>query len=301
MATKYDYYESGISGGKFYNTRPSICVNFEASDSYNIEYVVIYGNRNGTFTSLTAYLYTVDGDNKPNELVATGQTINWVNLPTSASQVTFTFGTSPAVTSGTQYAIVFTIVGSSGSGDNFDWYIQNAGGYRRGIYFPGDDWYMYSGQSHWFQVWGNLSPTLPGKPTTPSPTDSASDVGLNDTTATWESGGDTDTYNVFYGTLSGFLTQIATGLTDPSQLLVDGAFGVYNKITYWRVDAVNTEGTTQGDEWYFTTLAFLPVLPSGISLDGDGNPIGTPDGLNNIMTIHKLVAAADNTIWYENI
>lgn len=300
MATKYDYYESGISGGKFYNTRPSICVNFEASDSYNIEYVVIYGERNGTFTSLTAYLYTVDGNNKPNELVATGQTINLADLPDSASQVTFTFDTSPAVTSGTQYATVFTIVGSSGSGDNFDWWIDNYGGYRRGIYFLDDDWYMYGGDSHWFQVWGS---SLPGKPINPTPNDEASDITLHSTTGTWESGGNTDSYNIYYGTLSGFLELVEEGVTDLSLTLVEGNFSVYGKISYWRVDAVNESGTTTGDEWYFTTMSFDPVLPTGITLDHSGGeggvPTGTATGENNMITVRRLIAVARNKIFYE--
>lgn len=146
----------------------------------------------------------------------------------------------------------------------------------------------------------NVAPS-PGKPTTPYPANAATGVTLDDTTATWVNGGNTDSYNIYYGTLSGFLDLVAEGVTDLSQALIEGAYGVYNRITYWRVDAVNEVGITTGDEWYFTTLIFDPVLPTGVTLDGDGEPTGTPTGESGMLTIKKLVAAANSKIWYEDI
>lgn len=153
--------------------------------------------------------------------------------------------------------------------------------------------------------WSIEEDPLPGKPTTPSPADSASDVTLSSTTGTWVSGGDTDSYNVYYGTLSGFLELVEEDVTDLSLALVEGNFSVYGRISYWRVDAVNAQGTTQGDEWVFTTMLFYPPLPTGVTLDHSGGeggvPTGTPTGESNMMTVRKLVVAAENKIYYENI
>lgn len=149
------------------------------------------------------------------------------------------------------------------------------------------------------------TPPLPGKPINPTPEHLASDVTLHDTTGVWESGGNTDSYNVYYGTLSGFLELVESGVTELSLVLVEGNFSVYGKISYWRVDAVNAQGITQGDEWIFTTMNFAPVLPTGVTLDHSGGeggvPTGTPTGENNIMTIRRLVVAANDKIWYEDL
>ena len=222
---------------------------------------------------------------------------------------TVTFATQPVLESGVMYAIVFE--NPSGVIGTAPWYddgkrLQIYGYTTHGnLYTDGTwlnkngAWATYANGDIYFAMWG--SPGYPGKPTTPGPAADASDVTLNDTTATWVSGGDTNSYNVYYGTLSGFLSLVESEVTDLYLPLVDGAFSVYNTITYWRVDAVNDQGTTTGDEWAFTTLRFYPVLPTGMSLDDDGNPTGTPSGLNNMISVHRLVAAAQDKIWYEEL
>ncbi|MCK5608886.1 hypothetical protein KAR91_43840 [Candidatus Pacearchaeota archaeon] len=145
---------------------------------------------------------------------------------------------------------------------------------------------------------------LPGKPITPTPSHEASDITLHGTTGTWVSGGNTDSYNVYYGTLSGFLELVESGVVDLSLALVEGQFSVYGRISYWRVDAVNEAGIAVGDEWYFTTMLFGPPLPTGVTLDyGEDPPVptGTPTGENNMMTVRKLIAAANGKIWYEDL
>jgi len=155
----------------------------------------------------------------------------------------------------------------------------------------------------YFIVVGTWEGVLPGKPITPYPADEASNVTLDDTTATWVSGGNTDSYSIYYGTLSGFLVLVEEEVTDLFLDLVVGNFSVYGRISYWRVDAVNTNGTTAGDEWYFTTMLFDPVLPTGITLDHSGGaggvPTGTATGENNMITVRRLIAVARNKIFYE--
>ena len=69
----------------------------------------------------------------------------------------------------------------------------------------------------------------------------------------------------------------------------------------WRIDAINDAGTTTGDVWTFAAMAFDPPLPSGVTLDENGNPTGDATGENNMMTVRRLIAAAQNKIFYENV
>jgi len=108
-----------------------------------------------------------------------------------------------------------------------------------------------------------------------------------------------ETYDLYFGTESGKLTKIASGLSAAEYDIVGSLR--YNATYYWRVDAVNEFGTTEGDEWFFYTLEFDPPLPSGVTLDENGNPTGTATGENFVSPVRRLVAAADNAIWLEDI
>lgn len=145
------------------------------------------------------------------------------------------------------------------------------------------------------------SSPLPSKPINPTPEHEGTGVTLHSTTVSWEDGGGAISYNLYYGTLSGFLSLVAEGISELEAILIEGNFDHYGEIYYWRVDAVNDVGVTQGDEWAFTTLIFDPVLPTGVTLDEDGEPTGTPTGESNMVTIKRLIAAANNKIWYEDI
>ncbi len=61
------------------------------------------------------------------------------------------------------------------------------------------------------------------------------------------------------------------------------------------------EAYIDSDTWSFTTLDFAPPLPSGITLDENGNPTGDATGINNMLTRQRFIAAANNKIWYEDI
>lgn len=60
------------------------------------------------------------------------------------------------------------------------------------------------------------------------------------------------TYNVYLGTSADALEEIATGLTETT--LNPGELEA-NTTYYWRVDAVNNTGATEGDVWSFSTVA----------------------------------------------
>lgn len=142
----------------------------------------------------------------------------------------------------------------------------------------------------------------PEKPINPTPEHESSDITLDATGVSWENGGGATSYNIYYGTLSGFLTLLESDVTDLSYTLRSTNWPSYDQAWYWRVDAVNDYGTTTGDEWYFTTLIFSPPTPSGITWTDPGNSdghTGQATGLNNMITCKRLVAASDNCLWVE--
>jgi len=146
--------------------------------------------------------------------------------------------------------------------------------------------------------------TLPTKATNPTPSDAATDVTLDQATITWDDGGDTDTYNVYYGIESGNLSLVSSGIEVGSESftitdITDGSPFEYVVTRYWRIDSVNDDGTTTGDEWSFTTIRLDPpaetywystggyyyrLLPQYDSetgeFDGYGDPPGT--GVENV-------------------
>lgn len=140
----------------------------------------------------------------------------------------------------------------------------------------------------------------PGKVSVLTPADEASGLTLDATVASWEASSNAESYDTYFGLLSGFLSLIEN-TSDLETVLNSGNFFTYGDTYYWRVDAVNAFGTTQGDELYFTTIFFDPPLPTGVTLDSEGVPTGTPTGANNIITVKRLVAIAQNKVWYEDI
>jgi len=94
--------------------------------------------------------------------------------------------------------------------------------------------------------------------TTPSPADSATNQSV-DATTSWVDGGNTLTYNVYFGTdetpdETELVSENQSGTTyDPSTL-------DYNTTYYWRIDSVNiASDITTGTIWSFTTSDY-PIL-----------------------------------------
>jgi len=111
------------------------------------------------------------------------------------------------------------------------------------------------------------------------------------------------TYSVYFGVEPGVLALVESGVED-FEIPMPQALE-YNVVYYWRVDTVVDGETATGNEWYFTSIAYDPPLPTGMSLTDvegeEGEPTGTPTGENNMITIRKLVAAAHNKLWVEDI
>lgn len=161
-------------------------------------------------------------------------------------------------------------------------------------------WQKHNIDAFMWEIWGDEL-SSPTKATNPTPADAASNVTLDQATIAWDDGGGSDTYNVYYGVSSGNLSLVSSAQVGTSFNLAAYLPFAYNVTRYWRIDSTNAQGTTTGDEWSFSTIAFAPVLPTGVTLDGSGNPTGTATGENNIVTIRRWVAAANNKIWYEDL
>ncbi len=262
-------------------------INFVASEAYSAASVVLYGYRVGTFTNVQVTLRAVDGNHAPAAVLATSDVISGASITTNTDgeEVTFTFAAEYEVTQGVEYAIVCEITGASAF-NGFGWFGDNGQGLYRGYYEdianPGN-WKVFPNLSLWYQVW---SGALPSKPTSPTPTDTDTGIALNESELSWTAGANTDTFNVYFGE-SGSEVLVAEGqdVSDENWAIPLGSL-VYGTTYGWRIDAVNINGTTTGDTWTFTTLTFAPPVPSG---------------KNGMAIIKRLVAAANNKFWYEDV
>jgi len=122
-----------------------------------------------------------------------------------------------------------------------------------------------------------------------------------------------ETYDVYWGIDAGDLNLIASGISELEiSVPIEGILN-YNTIYYWRVDAIDAGVTTEGDVWSFTSIVFGPpqisyVLISGGSGSGPyDDPPGTEGtdwnwtGENNMIIVRRLVAAAEDAIWYGGV
>jgi hypothetical protein len=108
------------------------------------------------------------------------------------------------------------------------------------------------------------APQLPGQASNPAPANGATDVGLS-AQLSWTAGTNTDSHDVYFGTSSSPAFQGNQGGTgfDPGPLANSTTY-------YWRIDEVNTAGTTTGNVWSFTTAA-APQLPGQASNPAPAN------------------------------
>lgn len=172
----------------------------------------------------------------------------------------------------------------------------------------GAGWFGWStlsgGRRYIIEIYGTATSAVPAKATTPVPADDAVSIIKNQLTTGWADGGGTDDFDVYFG-VQGSTTLRVSGQAGISWVITDTL--LYNTVYEWRIDSNNSAGTTTGDTWLFTILVFDPPLPTGITLagsggpNGEGTPTGDASGENNIVTIRKLIAVANNKFWIEDI
>jgi autotransporter-associated beta strand protein len=105
------------------------------------------------------------------------------------------------------------------------------------------------------------STTLPTVPGSPSPANNTANLFLNGNTVnlTWSSNY-AETYSIYFGTNSSSLVKLADIPATPATFTSPNIDP--NTKYYWRIDATNANGTTQGVTWNFKT-ANVPVTVSG--------------------------------------
>ncbi|MBX7227603.1 MAG: T9SS type A sorting domain-containing protein [Chitinophagales bacterium] len=97
--------------------------------------------------------------------------------------------------------------------------------------------------------------TVPNAATVPTPANSAMNVSIN-ADLSWVDGGGAATYDVYFGTSSpgAFQGNQTTATFDPGTM-------TNSTVYYWRIDAVNSCGTTTGAIWSFTTESVACIPP----------------------------------------
>lgn len=300
-----------INATEFIDSSKWCAQTFTAGAGYTITSVKLVVNWFSSIPAgdLTVSIKAVDGSNKPTGADLCSGTVACSSLPEHPIKTwtEITFGVPYVLTKDIMYAIVIrTAVASP------DMVWREVGG---GSTYPdgtmcdtanaGSFWSIISASDMMFETWGN--PPVPGKPTNPSPTDAASSITLDESPLSWDASDPAaDTYEVYFreqGDGWGLIGIAQAGVS----FTID--FGTLDYgITYeWRIDATNVTGTTTGDTWSFDTITFNTILPGASGGSGGGGGGGgsgeesSPNGENNMLTLRRLVAAADNKIWYEDI
>lgn len=125
------------------------------------------------------------------------------------------------------------------------WYL---GEYSKNI--SGTNWGNYIG-SFSFPACGGPQP--PAKATNPAPANNATNADV-ESDVSWTAGNGATSHDVYFGTNptpSDFQGNQAGTSFDPGTL-------AFSTTYYWRIDEVNTEGTTTGTIWNFTTAPPAP-------------------------------------------
>jgi hypothetical protein len=106
---------------------------------------------------------------------------------------------------------------------------------------------------------GAAGPQPPGQASNPSPADSATGVSI-DADLSWTAGTGSTSSDVYFGTSSpGSFQGNQTATTfEPGTMSNDMTY-------YWRIDEINTDGTTTGTVWSFTTTVAGPGQASNPS------------------------------------
>jgi hypothetical protein len=96
---------------------------------------------------------------------------------------------------------------------------------------------------------GTPAPEPPGQAENPNPANGSTDIGIN-SVLSWTPGALADSHDVYFDTDSNFPGVI--GINQPGTSFDPGTLS-RNTTYFWRVDSVNSDGTTPGPTWSFTT------------------------------------------------
>ena len=319
MALQESFELSDGTGAAIYGTTWGM-QSWTTTSAYTITAVALYCYKFGSPGNITVSIRKVDEDGKPTEGDLASVTVSdsvISGFPTRA-WYTFTFDTSYALDDATQYAIVFRA--TSGSGLHyFGPFGYGSSGYANGGFATstnsGGAWGTVSSTNDMdFRIYG--AALTPGQPTIVSPTPTGvADITLDETPLEWAAGDPAgDTYEVYFRESGDDWTQVGEAQAG-LEWTIDFGTLAYGTTYEWRIDATNVYGTTTGDTWSFDTIDYDQIRVSYRLLSGGGgvgygpydDPPGTEGtdwawtGESNMLTVKRLVAAANSKIWYESI
>ena len=191
---------------------------------------------------------TTPGPGDGATLVSTAATLSWANGGGATSYNVY-FGTDSALTAsgdfkGNQTSLSYN-PGTLSYSTKYYWRVDAVNSVGTS---PGDTWIFYT------------APPAPNYSYHPTPEDTAIGVLIN-CTLSWVNGGGATSYNVYFGTDSA-LTASGDSKGNQTSLSYTPATLSYATTYYWRIDAVNSGGTTIGYSWSFTTQTAPPINPS---------------------------------------
>ncbi|MBN1457693.1 MAG: hypothetical protein JW912_07570 [Sedimentisphaerales bacterium] len=236
-------------------------------------------NGPSAFNLLSPSNHSLDQSRRPN---LTWQLSSYTNYYEVYVGLTSASLSLKAVVTGTSY--------QPSVADQFDW---NTKYYWKVRACNNNGTSTYSSEQWDFTVMAEPQP--PVKPVIVAPLDDATDVPRSQSIQ-WKdgTGGDpADSYDIYFGTDQQAVTDADTasdefrtnqshsGAETNTQSYSPGSLG-NNYDYYWRIDAINPQGTAKGDTWHFKTVEIQ---------------LGTPVSK---MYRKKLIALADDKFWYES-
>lgn len=264
--------------------------------SVKLRFRTLYSGVTSGFSTLQV---TLDGEVK--ELTGNGLVGNYPSYTT----VEFTFDT-PVPLNGSQTYVISIFMHDTGLEPTG--YVacsaSDQNPYALGRAFRNGGWWTEG--DLWFEVYGALASNLPSKPINPSPANGAIDQRLNTVDLSWDDGGGADTYDVYAEGWDGSLELMGSDIPQTSFTIPWLFRPGYSTNYSWRIDAINANGTTTGDTWSWTTMAFSPPNPNPAGGndpigDGGGGASGYMPGGAVTSPKMRLVIAADNKIFYEDV
>lgn len=289
-----------------------------------IEYINIKAARLGTSGDVTVRVYDTAYDElteisglDDGDVIAMGdlvgsKTEDSSGWSTSLVNRTFTFDTPITLPSSGIYLL--TVEHPTGDSNNcIKWAFPTGASYTQAKSVDGGSTFKkYSTITGIYQTYGTVG-SAPGKPTNPSPTDAASSITLDETPLSWDASDPAaDTYEVYFRE-SGDDWSLVGEAQAGVEWAVDFGTLAYGTTYEWRIDATNEHGTTTGDTWSFDTISYDQIRVSYRLISGGSgagpydDPSGTEGtdwawtGESNILTVKRLIAAANSKIWYESI